>query len=173
MGLFLIWMTSILTENDIHGGWYTKEKEYIYGPDWLSDLGCYEDEKEKYKGRNPLDDDLDNDDYDMDIGNVGNIDNLDDNFKGVTIKGGEEDDFDYNKMMEEALKMKKDMNLGNFEGLENDDVNFDNFDELLKKSNPGTTTKIVTTNSGKNESSNVAQKSKTSTKKTGRKKKKH
>ena len=29
---------------DIHGGWYTKNKEYIYGPDWLSELGCYEDD---------------------------------------------------------------------------------------------------------------------------------
>lgn len=33
---------------DIHGGWYSKQKEYIPGPDWLSDLGCYEDEREKY-----------------------------------------------------------------------------------------------------------------------------
>ncbi len=33
---------------DIHGGHYSKEVEYIPGPDWLSDLGCYPDEKDKY-----------------------------------------------------------------------------------------------------------------------------
>jgi hypothetical protein len=33
---------------DINGGHYSKEIEYIPGPDWLSDLGCYPDEKEKY-----------------------------------------------------------------------------------------------------------------------------
>lgn len=33
---------------DIHGGWYSKQKEYIPGPDWISSLGCYDDEKEKY-----------------------------------------------------------------------------------------------------------------------------
>jgi hypothetical protein len=33
---------------DIHGGYYSKDGEYVPGPDWLSDLGCYPDEKEKY-----------------------------------------------------------------------------------------------------------------------------
>jgi len=34
---------------DIHGGYYLHDLEYIPGPNWLSDLGCYEDEKEKYQ----------------------------------------------------------------------------------------------------------------------------
>ena len=33
---------------DIHGGSYNQHLEYIPGPDWLSDIGCYESEKEKY-----------------------------------------------------------------------------------------------------------------------------
>lgn len=33
---------------DIHGGSYNKELEYIPGPDWLSELGCYECDKDKY-----------------------------------------------------------------------------------------------------------------------------
>lgn len=37
---------------DVHSGFYTKEGEYIPGPDWLSDLGCYEDEKHKYENFN-------------------------------------------------------------------------------------------------------------------------
>ena len=33
---------------DINGGYYIKEIEYIPGPNWLDDLGCYEKDKEKY-----------------------------------------------------------------------------------------------------------------------------
>ena len=33
---------------DIHGGSYSKDIEYVPGPDWLSELGCYPEDKEKY-----------------------------------------------------------------------------------------------------------------------------
>ena len=33
---------------DIHAGCYSKDLEYIPGPDWLPEIGCYPDEKEKY-----------------------------------------------------------------------------------------------------------------------------
>jgi hypothetical protein len=33
---------------DVNGGYYIKELEYIPGPNWLEDLGCYEKDKEKY-----------------------------------------------------------------------------------------------------------------------------
>ena len=33
---------------DVNGGYYIKEIEYIPGPNWLDDLGCYEKDKEKY-----------------------------------------------------------------------------------------------------------------------------
>lgn len=72
---------------DIHGGWYTKEKEYIYGPDWLSDLGCYEDEKEKYININPLEDINDdndcedeNNDLEVNFDNL-NVENEEDNYE--------------------------------------------------------------------------------------------
>lgn len=34
---------------DMHGGYYIHELEYIPGPSWLSDLCCYEDERELYE----------------------------------------------------------------------------------------------------------------------------
>ncbi len=34
---------------DVHGGYYIHELEYIPGPSWLSDLCCYEDERELYE----------------------------------------------------------------------------------------------------------------------------
>ena len=33
---------------DIHGGSYSKDTEYVPGPDWLSELGCYPEDKDKY-----------------------------------------------------------------------------------------------------------------------------
>ena len=33
---------------DINGGHYTEDFDYVYGPDFNYDLGCYNCEKEKY-----------------------------------------------------------------------------------------------------------------------------
>jgi hypothetical protein len=45
---------------DIHGGSYNKDLEYIPGPTWLTDLGCYPEDEEKYRNidLNKLEDDL-------------------------------------------------------------------------------------------------------------------
>jgi hypothetical protein len=53
----------------VHGGIYNKDGEYIPGKDWLSDLGCYEDEKEKYQNidLNKLEDDFFDDDVNGDF----------------------------------------------------------------------------------------------------------
>mmetsp|Transcript_8754 Transcript_8754/g.9111 ORF Transcript_8754/g.9111 Transcript_8754/m.9111 type:complete len:179 (-) Transcript_8754:117-653(-) len=83
---------------DIHGGWYTKEKEYIYGPDWLSDLGCYEDEKEKFINSNPFE--AEDDIEDEQVGDTGDLEG---DFNDLDI--GEEE-FNYEKMMQEAEKYK-------------------------------------------------------------------
>jgi hypothetical protein len=71
---------------DIHGGSYSKEIEYIPGPDWLSELGCYPDEKDKYLNANfdeiePEDDpgDFEDDfkgDFEDDYEDEENIDNI-------------------------------------------------------------------------------------------------
>ncbi len=37
---------------DTHGGFYTENMEYIEGPSFIPELGCYEDEKENYMNIN-------------------------------------------------------------------------------------------------------------------------
>jgi hypothetical protein len=62
---------------DIHGGYYNKEMEYMPGPTWLSNLGCYPEEADKYKNidLNKLEDDM------FDEGEGDEMD-VDDDFKG-------------------------------------------------------------------------------------------
>ena len=64
---------------DIHGGFYKDGLDYIPGPTWLDDLGCYPEDKEKY---------LQEDKFDVE----------DDN----NIVG--EDNFDFNAEIEEIKK---------------------------------------------------------------------
>ena len=84
---------------DIHGGWYTKNKEYIYGPDWLSELGCYEDEKEKYLNNNNNGFELDDEEEDDFLGEEGDFAEDDNN-----------EEFDYEKIMKEAELYKQQLN---------------------------------------------------------------
>jgi hypothetical protein len=73
---------------DTHGGSYVNVLDYIPGPDWLSELGCYLDEKEKYLNQDNNLDDLDDDDMDKDLGNA-------DQMVNELMKGDfEGDDFD-------------------------------------------------------------------------------
>ena len=48
---------------DIHGGKYIDKLDYIPGPTWIEDLGCYPEDEEKYKKEdiNQIIDDNDND----------------------------------------------------------------------------------------------------------------
>ncbi|MCQ2819831.1 MAG: hypothetical protein MJ252_21410, partial [archaeon] len=34
---------------DIHGGFYSNILDYVPGPTWIKELGCYPEEKEKYE----------------------------------------------------------------------------------------------------------------------------
>jgi hypothetical protein len=79
---------------DIHGGSYNKELEYIPGPTWLVDLGCYPEDAEKYKNidLNKLEDDM--------------FDELADGMDGMDDDGGDfEGDFenDSNMITDEEL----------------------------------------------------------------------
>ena len=50
---------------DIHGGSYVNKLDYIPGPDWLDEYGCYPEDIEKYKN---IEDDLDdNEDFDENL----------------------------------------------------------------------------------------------------------
>ena len=53
---------------DIHGGKYIDKLDYIPGPTWIEELGCYPDEKDKYLKDEDLNDDMDMEDIkDMDM----------------------------------------------------------------------------------------------------------
>lgn len=96
---------------DVHGGFYTSDKEYIYGPEWISELGCYEDEKEKYLNYDP--NEIEDDDEDIPMGGDGldmNEDNLDELNAEFDQFGVEEGVFDYEVMLKEAEKYKLDLN---------------------------------------------------------------
>jgi hypothetical protein len=87
---------------DIHGGSYNKELEYIPGADWLSDLGCYECDKDKYMDIDLLKGD------DMFDENEGD---LPDEFKGdfedddINEEDFQKMDIDEKKIMEQYEKM--------------------------------------------------------------------
>ena len=53
---------------DIHGGKYVDKLDYIPGPTWIEELGCYPEDKDKYLKEEDLND------IDMDIGDVKDFD---------------------------------------------------------------------------------------------------
>ena len=69
---------------DIHGGKYVNVLDYIPGPTWIEELGCYPEDEEKYKNEdiNDIADDNDNDneldileaENEINIQNIGKLD---------------------------------------------------------------------------------------------------
>ena len=51
---------------DIHGGKYVNVLDYIPGPTWIEELGCYPEDEEKYKNED-INDIVDDNDNDLDI----------------------------------------------------------------------------------------------------------
>ena len=54
---------------DIHGGKYIDKLDYIPGPTWIEELGCYPEEKDKYLKEEDLNED-DEDMKDIDMDNI-------------------------------------------------------------------------------------------------------
>ena len=53
---------------DIHGGKYLDTLDYIPGPTWIEELGCYPEDKEKYQKEDiDIDDDINDKDLDLDL----------------------------------------------------------------------------------------------------------
>ena len=48
---------------DIHGGKYIDKLDYIPGPTWIEELGCYPEDKDKYQKEDLNDIDVDMDDF--------------------------------------------------------------------------------------------------------------
>ena len=118
---------------DIHGGFYTDNKEYIYGPSWLDEFACYEDEVENSNNHklNESDDNYlePNNDYEEE----GDFADDDNNFN---------DDI-YEKYLKEAEDHKNNLN--------KDVYNF-NINKDCKKGNTAikTTNNIVSNNNNNN-----------------------
>ena len=51
---------------DIHGGSYSNILDYVPGPTWIDELGCYPEEKEKYM-KDDFDNDFEEGDADLDL----------------------------------------------------------------------------------------------------------
>ena len=46
---------------DIHGGKYIDKLDYIPGPTWIEELGCYPEDKDKYQKEEDINDDIEDD----------------------------------------------------------------------------------------------------------------
>ena len=46
---------------DIHGGKYVDKLDYIPGPNWIEELGCYPEDKDKYQKEEDINDEMEDD----------------------------------------------------------------------------------------------------------------
>ena len=87
---------------DIHGGKYIDKLDYIPGPTWIEELGCYPEEKDKYLKEEDLNDDME-DIKDMDMEKFEGDSDLINNMKELNV----------NDDIKEENKNKKDKNKKN------------------------------------------------------------
>ena len=89
---------------DIHGGKYIDKLDYIPGPTWIEELGCYPEEKDKYLKEEDLNDDMEDiKDMDMDMEKFEGDSDLINNMKELNV----------NDDIKEENKNKKDKNKKN------------------------------------------------------------
>ena len=89
---------------DIHGGKYVDKLDYIPGPTWIEELGCYPEDKDKYQNEEDLKDEMDNgEDEDLN-----NFDKDEDIINKIEIKNHEEkEDININKKEKNNKKKKE------------------------------------------------------------------
>ena len=69
---------------DIHGGKYLDGLDYIPGPSWIEEIGCYPEDEEKYK-KEDIDEDINEKDLDI-LEGEGMVEEIDiNNFKKLGI----------------------------------------------------------------------------------------
>ena len=89
---------------DIHGGKYIDKLDYIPGPTWIEELGCYPEEKDKYLKEEDLNDDMEDiKDMDMAMEKFEGDSDLINNMKELNV----------NDDIKEENKNKKDKNKKN------------------------------------------------------------
>ena len=89
---------------DIHGGKYIDKLDYIPGPTWIEELGCYPEDKDKYQNEEDLKDEMENgEDEDLN-----NFDKDEDIINKIEIKNHEEkEDININKKEKKNKKKKE------------------------------------------------------------------
>ena len=81
---------------DIHGGKYIDKLDYIPGPTWIEELGCYPEDKDKYLKEEDLNED-DEDMKDIDMDNIEGDEDLINDMKMLKV----------NENIKEEKKSKK------------------------------------------------------------------
>ena len=87
---------------DIHGGKYVDQLDYIPGPTWIEELGCYPEDEEKYKNEDI------NDIIDNDLDKFEGEDEINTNFEKLGIN--EEEFKNENEITKKDKKIKKSKN---------------------------------------------------------------
>ena len=93
---------------DIHGGKYINKLDYIPGPTWIEELGCYPEDEEQYK-KEDIDDDIEDiDEKDLEVleSEVKGI-NLDANFDLGNLGINEDKNLHNNNNNGNVIKDKK------------------------------------------------------------------
>ena len=90
---------------DIHGGKYIDKLDYIPGPTWIEELGCYPEDKDKYQKEDLNDIDMDDcNDFEKDEDLNNQMENLDikndNNEKDIDIN-------DFKKLKDEKKETKE------------------------------------------------------------------
>ena len=96
---------------DIHGGKYIDKLDYIPGPTWIEELGCYPEDKDKYLKDEDLNDDMDMDmeqfEGDGDLINDMNMLNIKEDIKEENKNKNKKDNDKKNKDKKKKNKKKK------------------------------------------------------------------
>ena len=87
---------------DIHGGKYVDQLDYIPGPTWIEELGCYPEDEEKYKNEDI------NHIIDNDLDKFEGEDEINKNFEKLGIN--EEEFKNENEITKKDKKIKKSKN---------------------------------------------------------------
>ena len=103
---------------DIHGGKYVDKLDYIPGPTWIEELGCYPEDEDKYKNEDI------NDIIDNDLDKFEGEEELNNNFENLGINEEEFKDFNKNEI-EIKKEDKKDKKSKNKNKKKKKEENFD------------------------------------------------
>ena len=109
---------------DIHGGKYIDKLDYIPGPTWIEELGCYPEDKDKY-----LKDEDVNDDMDMDMEQFEGDGDLINDMNMLNIKDDTKEENKNKKDNDKKNKDKKNKNK-NKKKKEEEDFDEDEWEEI-------------------------------------------